>query len=149
MYDSAGVHICIQGTWQFMSTRLLTSPGSRHTITDDLESHYFVLVWTALHWVKHDQAGSPWINMERIFDQQQSLPDGIVQGGIGKERMYRTEDTELREVKFSCEPFHKLFWDLWTIFSEYLAQRLEHLRRKKTGPGEHSTGLELRGSLEL
>jgi len=133
-----------------MSTRLLTArPGSRHMITDDLESHYFVLVWTALHWVKHDQAGSPWINMERIFDQQQPLPDGTVQGGMGKERKYRTRDTELREVKFACEPFNELFWDLWMIFAEYLAQRLEHLRWGKPGSGEHSTGLELRGSLEF
>ena len=130
-----------------MSTRLLAArPGSRHTITDDLESHYFVLMWTALHWVKHDQAGSPLLSMEHIFDQYRSRPDGIVQGGMGKERMYQTMDTGLREVKFACEPFDKLFWDLWTIFAEYLAQRLEHLRRRKPGPGEHSTGLELRGS---
>jgi hypothetical protein len=46
-------YLHLQGTWQFMSTRLLTNPGSKYTITDDLESHYFVLMWTALHWVKH------------------------------------------------------------------------------------------------
>jgi hypothetical protein len=72
-----------------MSTKLLTIPGSRHTITDDLESHYFVLMWTALHWVKHNQP-DPCIDMENIFDQQRPVPGrgGIVEGGAGKLGMY-------------------------------------------------------------
>jgi hypothetical protein len=84
--DSTCIDICLQGTWQFMSTRQLTNPGSRHTITDDLESHYFVLMWTALHWVKHNEPHRPCIDMENIFDQQRPMPDcdDIVEGGAGK-----------------------------------------------------------------
>ena len=125
-----------------MSTRLLRCPGSRHTITDDLESHYFVLMWTALHWVKHNQPSSPGIDMELIFDQQRPLSDGIVQGGMGKASMYDSRDSELRRVKFACEPFNKLFWDLWKLFSRYLTNRIEFLRASDLdldlGPGEHS-----------
>jgi len=136
-YDSAGTHIGIQGTWQFMSTKLLTSPGSRHTITDDLESHYFVLMWTALHWVKHNRPGDPFVGMERIFDHQWPLANGIVKGGAGKVAMYESRDSELRDVEFACEPFNKLFWDLWTLFSEYLEQRRKALRKRDSGPGEY------------
>jgi hypothetical protein len=132
-----------------MSTKLLTNPGSRHTITDDLESHYFVLMWTALHWVKHNQSGYPGIDMEHIFDHQRSLPDGIVKGGSGKEDMYWSRDKELREVEFACKPFNELFWDLWMAFARYIAQRREAAWKRNPGPGEHSTGLELRGSLKL
>jgi hypothetical protein len=135
VYNSADIDIGIQGTWQFMSTRLLTNPGSRHTITDDLESHYFVLMWTALHWVKHNQSGYPGIDMEHIFDHQRSLPGGIVEGGLGKEAMYRSKNSDLHGVEFACKPFNKLFWDLWMAFAVYLTQRRDP---RNTGPGEHS-----------
>ena len=116
-----------------MSTRLLTKPGSRHTITDDLESHYFVLMWTALHWVKHNRPGDSCIKMERIFDQQWPAANGIVQGGAGKVLMYGSEDSELCEVEFSCEPFNALFWNLWMLFAEYLEQRQRAARKKDPG----------------
>lgn len=124
------------GTWQFMSTRLLTNPGSRHTIADDLESHYFVLMWTALHWVEHNQPDDPCIDMENIFDQQRPLPGrgGLVKGGAGKVEMYESRDAELRGVEFTCKPFNELFWDLWSLFAEYLAQRREAARKRRPGP---------------
>ena len=118
---SAHVETDSQGTWQFISTRLLQSPGLGHTLTDDLESHFFVLMWVALHWVKHDKAGE--IDMELIFDQQRPLLHGIIGGGMGKVAMFLTKEQELHNVEFSCEPFEKLFWSLWDLFSEYNKQR--------------------------
>jgi len=131
---NVGIHVYLQGTWQFISTRLLTDPGSRHTITDDLESHYFVLMWTALHWVKHNQPIGPPINMERIFDQRWSSPNEIVEGGAGKVLMYGKKSSELKTVEFSCTPFNKLFWDLWMLFADYLEDRRRATR--KGDPGE-------------
>ena len=135
-YHSVCIDTCLQGTWQFMSTRLLTNPGSKHTITDDLESHYFVLMWTALHWVKHNRP-DPSIDMENIFDQQRPLPGGIVKGGAGKLEMYGGRESELREVEFACKPFNELFWDLWTLFAGYLTQRREAARKRDSGPGKY------------
>ena len=119
-----------------MSTRLLTSPGSRHTITDDLESHFFVLAWTALHWVRHNQPGR--IPMEYIFDQQWPPVDGsdIIMGGAGKVQMYGSRDF-LHGVEFACQPFNELFWDLWKLFARYLAQRRETAWKGDSGPGEY------------
>ena len=131
---AAVVHDDSQGTWQFMSTRMLTKPGARHTISDDLESHFFVLMWTALHRVKHNRTGRPRIKMEFIFDQQSSYEDGEVMGGAGKVQMYESRDSELLEVEFSCKPFNDLFWALWTLFSEYLGKRRDAARNK--APGE-------------
>ena len=124
-----------------MSTRLLTEPGSKHTITDDLESHYFVLMWTALHWVKHDQSAGL-IDMEYIFDQQRPLPNGIVEGGVGKERMYRHRHSKLNDVEFACKPFNELFWDLWVRFGDYLEDRLRAGRKKVPDPGEYQPGIQ-------
>ena len=137
VYNSVSTHICLQGTWQFMSTRLLTNPGSKHTITDDLESHWFVLMWTALHWVKHNQSDNSTINMEYIFNHQQPLPGGITTGGAGKVGMYCNRDLVLRDVEFSCKPFDGLFWDLWTLFAGYLAQRIEASRKRNSKPGKY------------
>ena len=120
-----------------MSTRLLTSLESRHTITDDLEFHYFVLMWTVLHWIKHNRPGDPFIDMEYIFDHHWTLANGIVKGGAGKVLMYGSRGSQLCDVEFTCEPFNKLFWDLWTLFSEYLDQRRKAFRKRDSGPGEH------------
>ena len=136
-YDSTCVYIRLQGTWQFISTRLLADPGSKHTITDDLESHYFVLMWTALHWVKHNQPDYPSIDIENIFDQQRPLSNGIIMGGTGKIVMYGDRKSLLREVEFTCKPFNDLFWDLWTLFGEYLDQRRKAARKRSSDPGEY------------
>jgi len=135
--DRTCTHIHLQGTWQFMSTRLLTDPGSKHTITDDLESHYFVLMWTALHWVRHNRPGNSGIDMEHIFDQQRPVPGGLVKGGGGKVEMYGTRESELHRVEFSCKPFDDLFWELWMLFARYLTQRREAGQKKDPGPGEY------------
>ena len=120
-----------------MSTRLLTNPGARHTITDDLESHYFVLMWTALHWVEHNQPDRPGIDMENIFDQQRLIPgcDDIVDGGAGKTGMYTKRETELCGVEFSCKPFNELFWGLWRLFRAHLLQSWIH-NAEEGHPGE-------------
>ena len=118
-----------------MSTRLLTSPRSRHTITDDLESHFFVLMWTALHLVKHSQPGNLSIVMEYLFNQQRSGGDGTVLGGAGKLLMYGSREF-LRKVEFACKPFNELFWGLWMLFSDYLGRRWRANLDEELGPGE-------------
>jgi hypothetical protein len=75
--------------------------------------------------------------MEHIFDQQRPMPGGIVKGGGGKVEMYGSRDSELREVEFACGPFNELFWELWELFSGYLAQRRDAARKRDSGPGEY------------
>ena len=97
-------------------------------------------MWTALHWVKHNQPGDPGIDMENIFDQQRPLASGIIKGGAGKMEMYRTRKSELRGVEFACKPFDDLFWGLWTLFAKYLRQRWGTVPGEiDPGPGEYPT----------
>ena len=95
-------------------------------------------MWTALHFVKHNQPDNPPIQMEGIFDQQWPLPGphGSIRGGAGKVEMYGSTDAGLCEVEFACEPFNELFWDLWELFSGYLEQMLGWARAKTPRPGE-------------
>jgi hypothetical protein len=92
-------------------------------------------MWTALHWVKHNQPDPP-IDMENIFDQQRPVPGrgGIVEGGAGKMGMYKKRDSGLRGVEFTCRPFNELFWGLWKLFRAYLAQ--EWSDTQEGDPGE-------------
>ena len=107
MCASAYAELDLQGTWQFISTRVLECPGSKHLPTDDLESYFFVLMWTALHWAEHNKDGE--IDMKFIFDQQWPFSHGVVDGGMGKSEMYKTKQKELYSVQFACKPFDRLF----------------------------------------
>ncbi|KIM40755.1 hypothetical protein M413DRAFT_56423, partial [Hebeloma cylindrosporum] len=44
------------GTWQFMSAAILKNPQKDHEISDDRESAFHVLTWTALCYAKHNKA---------------------------------------------------------------------------------------------
>jgi hypothetical protein len=58
----------LQGTWPFMSTRLLTTYEFKiHELRDDLESLWFVLLYEALHFVRHNSLFG--IHMGDIFNQ--------------------------------------------------------------------------------
>ena len=61
--------------------------------------------------------------MKLIFDHHWLLPDGTVEGGFGKSRMYMSKQQGLLGVKFACEPFNDLFWKLWGVFYSYNMQR--------------------------
>ena len=94
-------------------------------------------MWTALHWVKHNQPDYPSIDMENIFDQQRPLSNGIIMGGTGKIVIYGDRKSLLREVEFTRKPFNDLFWDLWTLFGEHLDQRRKAARKRSSDPGEY------------
>ena len=110
------------------------NPGIKHILTDDIESHFFVLMWAALHWVKHDQSNQSSINMELIFDQQWSGPNEIPIGGGGKGQMYRNRAI-LCNLEFACQPFNDLFWSLWKLFAGYFME--SGVASVKGTPGEY------------
>ena len=112
----------------------------RRTITDDLESHFYVLMWMALRWVEHNQPGHPDIKMEYIFDQQRPCAGRPIAGGQGKFMMYGYRNS-IRGVEFSCKPFNDLFWDLWNLFAHYFLDRQWAMLKEK--PGRWPSKLEL------
>ena len=57
----------LQGMWQFISTQLLSTPRKIYKLCNDLESHFFVMLYNTLHFMKHNKPSS--IDMRLIFDQ--------------------------------------------------------------------------------
>ena len=76
----------MQGTWAFISARLLQSPEPlEHKLRDDIESAFWVLVYEALLYLKHSM--DPVILSEQIqliFSKHSRLKDGSVIGGREK-----------------------------------------------------------------
>lgn len=96
-----------------MSTRILSVPGKIHELCDDLESHFFVILYNALHFIKQCD-GSPKLDMEGIFDQSHVFRStGQHSGGMGKESMY----SKSFPVKFTSKRFTKLIHSLFSLFA--------------------------------
>lgn len=94
-----------------MSTALLSTPGKIHELSDDLESHFFIMFYVSLHFVKHDKPSG--LEMKFIFDQAVvSQGTGTHRGGGGKAFMYGSG----LKVKFSNEPITVLVRGLLTLF---------------------------------
>ena len=79
----------MQGTWAFISARLLQSPNPvGHTLRDDMESAFWVLVYEVSLYLKHSM--DPLIlfeQMQLIFSKNSRLKDGSVVGGREKRNL--------------------------------------------------------------
>jgi len=106
----------LQGTWQFMSTRLPMRPEKVHGLCDDLESFWFVFLFEALHFVKHTKPIG--IKMTTLFDHVDvCLTTGNHTGGVGKYALYASDmDIMTNTLKFESEPFNALVRNMYLRF---------------------------------
>jgi hypothetical protein len=116
----------LQGTWPFMSTRLLTTYEFKiHELRDDLESLWFVLLYEALHFVRHN---SPFgIHMGDIFNQVSVCgKNGMLTGGIGKRDLYFERGALMsRILAFESKPFTALVRQVYQLFQSLIAHYQE------------------------
>ena len=100
-----------------MSTRLLGVQGKVHELSDDLESHFFVLLFEGLHFVAHNKPYG--IFMQELFDQATVDPEtGNHCGGQGKVYLYSSMfDLMNRRLEFTSKPFTTLIRGLYLLFA--------------------------------
>ena len=108
-----------------MSTRLLSTPGKVHELSDDLESLWFVLLFEGLHFVKHNKPSG--IKMANIFDHVDvSLTTGTHTGGLGKQLLYHNPSLMTKVLEFESKPFTTLTRQIYRLFKSldayYVAQ---------------------------
>ena len=116
----------LQGTWQFMSALLLQEPDKVHTIVDDLESVFWVLVYGALRrFAEPDQ----YLPME-LFDEVKYDRAGRRLGGTTKQ-VYVICGNLLR-LKFSARPLQKLVHECNECWSEYHMGILPRREKERT-----------------
>ena len=93
-----------------MSTALLSTPGKVHELCDDPESHFFVIFYTSLHFLKHVRPSG--LDMGGIFDQASISPvTGSHRGGRGKKEVY-----DSLEFNFESRPLTDLISALLELF---------------------------------
>lgn len=110
-----------------MSTALLSTPGKAHELSDDLESHFFVLLYSSFHFVEHNKPAD--LDLKQIFDQATvSLEDGTHRGGVGKGWLYTTG----LMTKFKSEPLAGLFRALLKLFRSL--RDYNHSKNWEDGP---------------
>jgi len=114
-----------------MSTRLLSVKGKIHELSDDLESHFFVLLFEGLHFVEHNKPSG--IFPHEIFDHVNvDLETGNHKGGGGKNIFYSDGfDIVNDQLKFTSKPFTTLIRELYRLFmSLHLYHLLKGIKQK-------------------
>ncbi|KAF4619828.1 hypothetical protein D9613_004764 [Agrocybe pediades] len=73
------------GTWRFMSSYLLARPAKFHMLQDDIESFFWVTVYTILCFLPNNLTSHLKIVVETVFDEAQSgIHSASLMGGTGK-----------------------------------------------------------------
>ncbi|KAI0089478.1 hypothetical protein BDY19DRAFT_105654 [Irpex rosettiformis] len=106
------------GTWQFMSIAMLKNPGKAHTILDDFESVFWVLIYIAMHHFKHKNTGDVLI---KIFDDYDEVlrSDGTVKLVGGKLKRDALSSIASDGLKFSTVPLRVLICRLANEWNRY------------------------------
>ncbi|KAF9479491.1 hypothetical protein BDN70DRAFT_993445 [Pholiota conissans] len=95
------------GTWQFMSADLIDKPAKIQDLVDDRESAFYVLLWVAMQYSKHDRETStgeefrPY-GLMGMFDEQYEGPEKTPAGGRLKQ--FYLEKWEHKGPKFTGRP---------------------------------------------
>ncbi|KZT19814.1 hypothetical protein NEOLEDRAFT_930552 [Neolentinus lepideus HHB14362 ss-1] len=116
------------GTWQFISPKLLRNPTARHTLQDDLESSFWVLLYACLCLIRSSLPTSDRLSrvLKDIFDNASWHEDlRCWVGGDGKiavikEARYIFGDNAYPAIKFAPDPLNSLVLDLWLLFRSWV-----------------------------
>ena len=77
----------LQGTWRFMSIRMLNADGDelKYTFQDDMEALFYVVLFCTLMYQEHNRSTTQLKSILKNFlDDKLPSGPGIVQGGTGK-----------------------------------------------------------------
>jgi hypothetical protein len=105
-----------QGTWQFMSAKLLSDTRLKQGIEDDRESAFYVLLYLGLLYTKHNQIYQELESYMEIFDYVTFAHNNVAKGGALK-RDFLLSRTRADALDFACRPMNDLMKDLRSTFS--------------------------------
>ncbi|KAG6810142.1 hypothetical protein H0H92_013135 [Tricholoma furcatifolium] len=129
----------ITGTWQFMSCLLLRREALVHSIQDDMESFYYVMLYYGLRFLSHNYKKMEVRQLlHEIFDQEKHGANGKAYGGDGKALLLVGLTFEGLDFKFTTEPFDH-WWDgTHKAVSEWFA----HCRQKSSNANTNAEPLD-------
>jgi len=107
------------GTWQFRSVAILAhDPRKSHEVHDDIESLYWVLLFTSVCHANHQSTRNVTMILAMFDEKYAYHTDGVLvpRGGDGK-RGFLT--LQLYKVVFKCDALTKLLGELQQFFKGY------------------------------
>ncbi|EPQ55650.1 hypothetical protein GLOTRDRAFT_75784 [Gloeophyllum trabeum ATCC 11539] len=144
------------GTWQYISHALLRDPLKAHTRGDDLESSYWILLWTCLHHIRSNLAQPELYGIMRaVFDEcEWDYRSNYYTGGKAKKLLLLSEEY-IQDLTFAGAPMLDiLLYHLRVVFREYVqyvinytdARNLRKLQERLSGGhGDSRTAVQNNG----
>ncbi|KAG6893425.1 hypothetical protein C0993_001122, partial [Termitomyces sp. T159_Od127] len=127
------------GTWQFMSYLLLSGHHDAHTIQDDMESFFYVMLYFGLRYLQHNYARRVPSLLKYIFDYEDFDKNGSAIGGAGKAFLIMNSDLALGDnFKFSSGPFQR--WFEWSV--KAIGEWIRHCKLTTSQRAEATQGAE-------
>ncbi|KAI0074803.1 hypothetical protein K474DRAFT_1764937 [Panus rudis PR-1116 ss-1] len=117
--DQGATKLARASSWQFASIESLQNPEKKHTIHDDCQSFFWLLLHAALHHCEH--VGDVGEEVE-MFDQrkEQRGPDGNPRFVGGKDKhWFISRDEEDVSFRFPCSPLQTLLARLRAYWKKY------------------------------
>ncbi|OBZ71030.1 hypothetical protein A0H81_09156 [Grifola frondosa] len=94
---------CLQGTWRYMSYNVLDKEDVVHSLSDDMESLLYVVLYCSLRWLPHDEdEKSLGAHLHALFDYSEFLV-GRLLGGNGK-YLFLSTRRYLEHITFAHPP---------------------------------------------
>ena len=114
----------VQGTWQFFSVDLAGDPEKTHELIDDLEACFWVMLWTAIHFLDSDAKPYHLTLFSECFEAE----SGAETGGRAK---YQYFAKTTARISFPCKPLHDLTNKMCRYFAMYYYLQDEPEKRQQ------------------
>ncbi|KAI0338490.1 hypothetical protein BDW22DRAFT_1459714, partial [Trametopsis cervina] len=110
-------HVFRTGTWQFISINLLQDPMKRHSLLDDIESCFWILLFMSVHYFKHD---SPNFKIGMFEERAYELhKNGTHHWFGGDAKSTFLSRRHLRTLQFECQPLNTVVHKFGTLLSDF------------------------------
>ncbi|KAJ8475424.1 hypothetical protein ONZ45_g15614 [Pleurotus djamor] len=117
------------GTWAFMSVQLSKQPSKVHTVQDDIESFFWVVVYHAIRYSLHDQADVSTL-IRKLFDE--CFMDGPqATGGTQKSMLINESNLDGRRLNFECVPLTSFVFKFRTHLEDLAREHTRKLREEE------------------
>ncbi|KAJ8519080.1 hypothetical protein ONZ45_g3906 [Pleurotus djamor] len=126
------------GTWAFMSVKLSKQTGKLHTVYDDIESFFWVLIHHALRYTHHSHRDVCSV-MNRLFNECFILENNMT-GGTNKSMLVNAGDLDGHPFVFSCQALDDVLFGLQGVLRRW-AQ--EEARKAAKASRERERGVAI------
>lgn len=123
-----------QGTWQFISAKLLLDPAAPRTVTDELESFLHVLMWVTIMFTPTAMSSVRLASILRLrYEEVWGDPEKPM-GGLGKRTAIEGGMTSVKVFKLASTNLDELLSPLYYYFGAWYGSELYSMLLEEDPP---------------